>query len=79
MSVCAQESLAGDAPSGKTAGKFGGWTAATSRATDLFQLGMVQNKISITRKEIVTLDETSNSFIPSSLSKSKLAEVGFED
>lgn len=56
MSVCAQESLAGDAPSGKTAGKFGGWTAATSRATDLFQLGMVQNKISITRKEIVTLD-----------------------
>lgn len=81
--MCAQERLVGDAPSGKTARahKFGGWMTATSRATDLFQLGMVsiQNRISINGKEIVTLDETSSSFFPSAMAKSNLAEVGFKD
>lgn len=61
--------------------KFGGWMAATAGATDPFQLGMVsiQNRISLTGKEIVTLDETSSSFILSAMARSNLAEVGSKD
>lgn len=55
--------------------------AATAGATDPFQLGMVsiQNRISLTGKEIVTLDETSSSFILSAMARSNLAEVGSKD
>lgn len=55
--------------------------AAITKATNIFQLSMVtiQNRISVTRKEIVTLDETSRSVILSAMARSKLAEVGFKD
>lgn len=83
QSSCTWERLAGDAPAGKAARapKFGGWMAATAGATDPFQLGMVsiQNRISVTGKEIVTLDETSSSFILSAMARSNLAEVGSKD
>ena len=55
--------------------------AAIARATDLFQLGTVsiQNRISVTEKEIVTLGETSSSFLLSAMARSNLAEVGSRD
>lgn len=71
--------LAKDAPAGKAvrAYKFGGWTAAITRAADLPQLSTVsvQNMICVTRKEIVTLGEVSSSFTLSAVVRSNLAEV----